>query len=45
LWQQNLVLWKRVKHPHLFSAFDGAVSLSDEAVEGFIKNTLNLRVQ
>jgi hypothetical protein len=29
---------------YFFLLFDGAVGLSDEAVEGFIKNTLNLDV-
>jgi hypothetical protein len=29
---------------YFYLLFDGAVGLSDEAVEGFIKNTLNLSV-
>jgi hypothetical protein len=29
---------------YFFLLFDGTVGLSDEAVEGFIKNTLNLTV-
>jgi hypothetical protein len=29
---------------YFFLLFDGAVGLSGEAVEGFIKNTLNLSV-
>jgi hypothetical protein len=29
---------------YFFLLFEGAVGLSDEAVEGFIKNTLNLGV-
>jgi hypothetical protein len=29
---------------YIFLLFDGAVGLSDKAVEGFIKNTINLGV-
>jgi hypothetical protein len=29
---------------YFFLLFEGAIGLSDEAVEGFIKNTLNLGV-
>jgi hypothetical protein len=29
---------------YFFLFFDGTVGLSDEAIEGFIKNTLNLGV-